>query len=41
MRSSWDSQRLAVANGVKVDEPFRSGEEVKVALSQPYTLRGQ
>jgi predicted Zn-dependent protease len=40
-RSSWDSQRLAVANGVKVDEPFRSGEEVKVALSQPYTLRGQ
>jgi predicted Zn-dependent protease len=40
-RSSWDSQRLAIANGVKVDERFRSGQEVKVALPQPYTPRGE
>jgi predicted Zn-dependent protease len=40
-RSSWDSQRLAIANGVKLDEPFRSGQRVKVALPQPYTPRAQ
>ena len=40
-RSSWDSQRLAVANGVKVDQPFRGGQEVKVAVPQPYTRRAQ
>jgi len=40
-RSSWDSQRLAIANGVKRDEPFRPGQRVKVALPQPYTPRTQ
>jgi len=37
--STWDGDKLAVANAVDAGANLRSGQEVKVAIPQPYTPR--
>ncbi len=39
--STWGAEEVAVANAVKVDAAFRGGQQVKLALPQAYTPRGQ
>lgn len=38
--STWSTEQLAVANAVKTGEVLKAGQPMKVAISQPYTRRG-
>ncbi len=39
--STWRAENVAVANAVELEAAFPGGREVKLALPQPYTRRGQ
>jgi hypothetical protein len=39
--STWEAENVAVVNAVELSAAFRRGQEVKLALPQAYTPRGQ
>ena len=34
--NKWDPKASAVINGVKVDQPLKGGQLIKIAVEQPY-----